>query len=68
MQWHTQAGVITTNLKVKCFMLPELSTTKIMTWDCHVDDYTKGRYEIRLVTDLLTALELNIKLSDHVIK
>ena len=32
MQWHTQAGKITTNSKVKIdSTLPELSTTKIVT-------------------------------------
>ena len=32
MQWHTQAGKITTNLKVKIdFTLPEISATKIVT-------------------------------------
>ena len=37
MQWHTQAGSITTNLKVKIkFILTELSATKIVTWDCVV--------------------------------
>ena len=32
MQWHSQDGNITTNLKVKIyFTLPELSATKIVT-------------------------------------
>ena len=44
MQWHTQAGNITTNLKVKVdFTLPELSATNAVTWKCHVDNSTKGR-------------------------
>ena len=38
MQWHTQAGSITTNLKVKIdFTFPEISATKIVTWNCHAD-------------------------------
>ena len=38
-----------TNLGVKIdFTLPELSATKIMTWNCHVDDSAKDRYEIIL--------------------
>ena len=41
MQCHTQAGNITTNLKVKVyFASPETSATKIMTWNFHVDDFT----------------------------
>ena len=55
MQWHTQAGSISTNMKVKIdFTLPELSTTKIVTWKFHVDDSDKGRYDIILGRYLLT--------------
>ena len=57
VQWHTQAGNITTNLKVKIyFTLPELSMTKIVTWNCHVDDFSNGRQEMVLGRDILTAL------------
>ena len=38
MQWHMQAGNITTNFKVNVdFTLPALSTTNVVTWKCHVD-------------------------------
>ena len=57
MQCHTQAGTITTNLKVKIhYTLPELSMTKIVTWNCHVDDFSNGRQEMVLGRDILTAL------------
>ena len=37
VQWHMQAGSITTNLKVNIdFTLTELSATKIVTWNYHV--------------------------------
>ena len=37
MQWHTQAGNITTNLKVKVyFTLPTLIATHFLTWRYHV--------------------------------
>ena len=43
MKWHTQAGNINTNIKVKVyFALPALSTTNSMTLKCHVDDSAKG--------------------------
>ena len=49
MQWHMQAGIITTNKKVKIdFTLPEIIATNIMTWNCHVNDSAKGRYDIIL--------------------
>ena len=55
MQWHTQARNITTNLNVKVYLtLTELSATNVVTWNCHVDDSTNGRYNIILGRDILT--------------
>ena len=69
MQWHTQDGNITTDLKVNIdFTLTALSATHVVTWKCHVDDSDKGRYDIILGQYLLTQLGLNIKFSEHVIK
>ena len=69
MQWHTQAVNITTNLKVKVyFTLSALSAIYIVTWRCHVDESTKGRYDMILVRDILTELALNLKFSGHVIE
>ena len=57
MQWNIQARNITTNLKVKIgFTLPALSATNAITWNCHVYDSAKGRYDIILGRDLLTEL------------
>ena len=69
MQWNTQVGNITTNLKVKIdSILPALSPMNVMTWNCHVVDSSKGRYYMILGKYLFTELGLNIKLSEHVIK
>ena len=69
MQWNTQAGNITTNLKVNTyFTLPTVSATNSATWNCHVDDSTKGRYDMILERDILTELVLDIKLSEYVIE
>ena len=55
MQWHAQAGNVTTYLKVKVdFALPTLSAMNIVTWKCHVDDFAEGKYEMILGQDLLT--------------
>ena len=55
MQWNTQARNITINLKVKIyFTLPALSTINVVTWNCHVDDSTKCKYDMILVRDILT--------------
>ena len=55
MQCHTQAGDITNNLKVKVdFTLPTLSVTNVVTWKCHVDEYSRGGYDIIIGQDILT--------------
>ena len=57
IQWHTQKGIITTNLKVRIdFTLPKLSATMFLTWNCHVEDSDKGRYDMILGRDLLISL------------
>ena len=54
MQWHTQAGNITTNIKVEIdFTLTELGVTNVMTWDFHVGESAKGSYAIILGRDRL---------------
>ena len=69
VQWHTQAGSITANLKVKIyFTLPELSATKVVTWNHHVDDSTNGIYDMILGRDIWTDLVLSLGLSKHVIE
>ena len=69
MQWHTQGGSITTNIKVKIyFTLPELSATEILTWNCYVDDSAKGRYDMILGIDISSTLGVTVKFSYHVNK
>ena len=63
--WETQAGKFTTSNKLNVdFCLPEFSSTKMVTWKCHVYESTNGRYGIILGRDLLTALGLNFKCSE----
>ena len=55
MQWNTQDGNITSNLKVKIyFTLTALSATNVVTWKCHVDKSAKGWYNTILGQDPLT--------------
>ena len=69
MQCHMQSGNITTNLKFKIeFSLPDLSATRILTWNFHVDDSAKVRYYVVLGRDILPELVVNIKFSEHAIK
>ena len=54
VQWYTQAGNLITDLKVKIYLsLSEFSTTKIMMWECHVDDSNKIRCNMSLGKYLL---------------
>ena len=69
IQWHTQAGNITTNLKVKVYLtLPVLRSMNGMMWKCHMDDSSKGWYNMILGLYLLTELLLNLKFSEYVIE
>ena len=55
MQWHTQAGNITANIKVAVgFTLPGLSPAYVVRWNFHVDESTKCRYDIIRRRDILT--------------
>ena len=68
MQWHTQAGNITTNLKVKLdFTLSKLSAKNVMTWKFYVDEYDMSVHDMILGQDILTELLLVLKISEHVI-
>ena len=69
IKWNTQLGRTTTNLKVKIdFTLPDLNDMNVVTWNFHVDDSSKGRYDMILGRDPLPYLGLNLKLSDHFVE
>ena len=54
IQWQTQAGKITTNLKITVdFILLALSATNFVTWKCHVDVFARDRYDMVLGRDIL---------------
>ena len=56
-QRQTQFFNLTNNHKdKKYFILPEFSATKIVTWGFHVDDSTKGRYDMILGRYILIEL------------
>ena len=46
--------------------LPELSATKMVTWNFHVGKSAKGIYYMILGRYLLLGLVLNLKFSEHV--
>ena len=50
------------------FTLPTLRATNIVTWKCHVDASSRGRYDMILGRDLFIELGLNIKIFKYVIE
>ena len=69
MQWHTQAGNIATNIKVEIdFTITELSATNVVTWNIHVGDSAKGRYDMILRRDRLKELGLHLNYFDQIVK
>ena len=66
--WENQSGKFTTPKKVNIyFLLPEFSATKILTWKFHMDELNNSKYHMILSIDLLTALILDLKISNNVI-
>ena len=56
IQWCSEARNITTNIKVKIYLtLPKLRAKKTVTWNWHMNDYAKGRYDTILGRDILIA-------------
>ena len=50
------------------FTLTILSPEYVVTWNFHVDESTKARYNMIIRRYLLIELLLNLKLSDHATK
>ena len=63
-----QVEKFTTPKKVNIyFFLPEFSAMKTMTWQYHVNESAKGRYNMILGRDLLTYMGLDLKFYEDVI-
>ena len=57
VQLHTQVVNMTNSMKVIYIVtLPEFSKTQIVTWECHVDEFAKCRYDMILIRDILITL------------
>ena len=41
---------------------------KVIMWNCNVDESTKGRYDMILDINILVALGLKLKFSDHLVE
>ena len=47
--------------------LTEFSAPKIVTWICHVDEFTNGKHNMILGRDILTAQGLDLEFSENII-
>jgi hypothetical protein len=63
-KWKTLGGTFTTNYEsLLDFKLPELSTSKVVTWQVHVDDKTSSKevaYDMIMVMDLMTYVGITV--------
>jgi hypothetical protein len=63
-KWKTLGGTFTTNYEsLLDFKFPELSTSKVMTWQAHVDDKTSSKevaYDMIMGMDLMTSIGITV--------
>jgi hypothetical protein len=63
-KWKTLGGTFTTNYEsLLDFKFPELSTSKVVTWQAHVDDKTSSKeatYDMIMGMDLMTSIGITV--------
>jgi hypothetical protein len=63
-KWKTLGGTFITNYKsLLDFKFPELSTSKVVTWQAHVDDKTSSKeaaYDMIMGMDLMTSIGITV--------
>jgi hypothetical protein len=63
-KWKTLGGTLTTNNEsLWDFKFPELSTSKVVTWQARVDDKTSSTevaYDMIMGMDLMTSIEIAV--------
>jgi hypothetical protein len=63
-KWKTLGGTFTTNYEsLLDFKFPEISTSKVVTWQAHVDDKTSSKevaYDMIMGMDLMTSIGITV--------
>jgi hypothetical protein len=63
-KWRTLGGTFTTNYEsLLDFKFPEISTSKVVTWQAHVNDKTsskKAAYDMIMSMDLMTSIGITV--------
>jgi hypothetical protein len=71
-KWKTLGGTFTTNYEsLLDFKFPELSTSKLVTWQAHVDDKTLSKeaaYHMIMGMDLMTYIGITVDCEQRCIR
>jgi hypothetical protein len=71
-KWKILGGTFTTNYEpLLDFKFPELSTSKVVTWQAHVDDKTSNKeaaYDMIMGMDLMTSTGITVDCEQRCIK
>jgi hypothetical protein len=71
-KWKTLGGTFTTNYEsLLDFKFPELSTSKVVTWQAHVDDKTSSKeaaYDMIMGMDLMTFIGIMVDCEQRCIR
>jgi hypothetical protein len=63
-KWKTLGGTFTTNYEsLLDFKFPEISTSKVVIWQAHVDDKTSSKeaaYDMIMVVDLMASIGITV--------
>jgi hypothetical protein len=63
-KWKTLGGTFTTNYEsLLDLKFPEISTSKVVTWQAHVDDKTSSKeavYDMMMGMDLMTSIGITV--------
>jgi hypothetical protein len=71
-KWKTLDGTCTTNYEsLLDFKFPEISTSKVVTWQTHVDDKASSKqaaYDIIMGIDLMTSIGISVDCEQRCIR
>jgi hypothetical protein len=71
-KWKTLGGTFTTNNEsLLDFKFPEISTSKVVTWQAHVDDKTSSKeavYDMIMGMDLMTSIGITVDFEQRCIR
>jgi hypothetical protein len=71
-KWKTLGGTFTTNYEsLLDFKFPEISTSKVVTWQAHVDDKTSSKesaYDMIMGMDLMTSIGITLDCEQRCIR